>query len=98
MYRIALKMLFHDRAKFIGLILGVAFSILLINQQVGIFLGLLSRAGAIVDDVPEADIWVMDPGVKNLDTIFPMRDTELGRVRGVEGVEWASLFSNRWPP
>ncbi len=92
MYRIALKMLFHDRAKFIGLILGVAFSILLINQQVGIFLGLLSRAGAIVDDVPEADIWVMDPGVKNLDTIFPMRDTELGRVRGVEGVEWAVPF------
>jgi putative ABC transport system permease protein len=89
MFRIALKMLFYDRAKYCGLILGVAFSILLINQQVGIFLGLLSRSGAIIDDVPEANIWVMDPGVKNLDTIFPMRDTELGRVRGVPGVAWA---------
>ncbi len=89
MYSIAMKMLFHDRAKFIGLVLGVAFSTLLINQQLGIFIGLISRAGAVVVDVPEADVWVMDPGVKNLDTIFPLRDTELGRVRGVPGVAWA---------
>ncbi len=82
-------MLFSDRAKYIGLVLGVAFSTLLINQQLGIFLGLLSRAGALVQDVPEADIWVMDPGVKNLDTIFALRDIELGRVRGVPGVKWA---------
>jgi putative ABC transport system permease protein len=89
MWRIALKMLFNDQAKYLGLVIGVAFSTLLINQQMGIFLGLLSRAGALIDDVPEANIWVMDPGVKNLDTIFPLRDTELGRVRGVAGVEWA---------
>ncbi len=86
---IALKMLFNDRAKYIGLVVGVAFSTLLINQQMGIFLGLLSRAGAVIDDTPEANIWVMDPGVKNLDTVFPLRDTELGRVRGVPGVQWA---------
>ncbi len=72
--------------------LGLPFSVLLINQQVGIFLGLLSRAGAVIDDVPAANIWVMDPGVKNLDTIFPLRDTELGRVRGVPGVLWAVPF------
>jgi putative ABC transport system permease protein len=89
MWRIALKMLFNDQAKYLGLVIGVAFSTLLINQQMGIFLGLLARAGALIDDVPEANIWVMDPGVKNLDTVFPLRDTELGRIRGVEGVEWA---------
>lgn len=89
MFLIALKMLFHDRAKYMGLVIGVAFSTLLINQQMGIFLGLLSRAGAIITDIPEADIWVMDPGVKNLDTVFPLRDTELGRIRGVPGVKWA---------
>ncbi len=44
---IALKMLFNDRAKYLGLVIGVAFSTLLINQQMGIFLGLLSRAGAV---------------------------------------------------
>jgi hypothetical protein len=51
---IALKMLFHDRAKYLGLILGVTFSTLLVNQQTGIFLGLLSRAAAITVDVPQA--------------------------------------------
>ncbi len=89
MFRVAIKMLFYDRAKYLGLVLGIAFSILLINQQLGIFIGLLSRAGAVIDDVSAADIWVMDPGVKNLDTVFPLRDTELGRVRGVPGVLWA---------
>ena len=88
MFSIALKMLFHDRAKYLGLVLGVAFSTLLINQQLGIFIGLITRAGAVIVDVPQADVWVMDPGVKNLDTIFPLRDTELGRVRGVPGVAW----------
>ena len=89
MFSIALKMLFHDRAKYLGLVLGVAFSTLLINQQLGIFIGLITRAGAVIVDFPQADVWVMDPGVKNLDTIFPLRDTELGRVRGVPGVAWA---------
>lgn len=89
MWRIALKMLFNDQAKYIGLVIGVAYSTLLINQQMGIFLGLLSRGGALIDDIPEANVWVMDPGVKNLDTVFPMRYTELGRVRGVEGAQWA---------
>jgi len=49
----------------------------------GIFLGLLSSAGAIIDDTPKANIWVMDPGVKKRDTLFPLREIELGRVRGV---------------
>ncbi|MFN5299930.1 MAG: ABC transporter permease [Planctomycetaceae bacterium] len=85
-------MLFHDRAKYLGLILGVAISILLINQQVGVFVGMLMRASAVVRDVPEATIWVMDPGLKNMDTVFPLRNTELGRVRGVPGVLWAVPF------
>ncbi len=92
MFRIAIKMLFFDRAKYVGLVFGIAFSILLINQQLGIFIGLLNRAAAIINDVPAADIWVMDCGVKNLDTVFPLRDTELGRVRGVLGVQWAVPF------
>ena len=90
MNRVALKMLFHDRGKYMGLILGVAISILLINQQVGVFIGMLLRASAVVRDVPQATLWVMDPGLKNMDTVFPLRDTELGRVRGVTGVRWGA--------
>jgi len=35
------------------------------------------------------DIWVMDPKVQFVDDIKPMQDTELYRVRGISGVEWA---------
>lgn len=73
MDQIALKMLVHDRAKYLGLVLGVAVSIFLINQQVGVFIGMLLRAAAVVRDVPEATIWVMDLRLKNMDTVFPMR-------------------------
>jgi len=92
MYSIALKMLFGDLAKYLGLVFGVAFSTLLVNQQAGIFVGLINRGGSLIQDIPEADIWVMDPGVKNLDTSFPLRNTELARVRGVPGLEWAVPF------
>lgn len=89
---VALKMLFGDPVKFFGLVLGIAFSTLLVNQQVGIMLGLLARSGAIVNDAAEANVWVMDPGVKTLDTVFPLRDVELPRVRGVPGLAWAVPF------
>ena len=77
MFSIALKMLFHDRAKYMGLVLGVAFSTLLINQQLGIFIGLITRAGAVIVDVPQADVWVMDPGVKSqVGILFLCRATQ----------------------
>lgn len=92
MIRVGLRMLLGDKAKLIGLVFGVAFSTLLICQQVSIFLGLLGRASSVVNDVREADVWVMDPSVRTIDVSYPMRDTELGRVRGVEGVAWAVPF------
>ncbi|MEM7754760.1 MAG: ABC transporter permease [Planctomycetota bacterium] len=88
----ALRMLLGDKTKCLGLVFGVAFSTLLICQQVSIFFGLLGRASSVVNDVREADIWVMDPSVKTIDAPFPLRDTVLPRVRGVEGVAWAVPF------
>jgi putative ABC transport system permease protein len=88
----ALRMLLGDRTKCLGLVFGVAFSTLLICQQVSIFFGLLGRASSVVNDVREANIWVMDPSVKTIDVPYPMRETILPRVRGVAGVEWAVPF------
>lgn len=92
MFRTALRMLLGDKTKCLGLVFGVAFSTLLICQQVSIFFGLLGRASSVVNDVREADIWVMDPSVKTIDVPYPLRDTVLPRVRGVEGVAWAVPF------
>ncbi|MEM9752773.1 MAG: ABC transporter permease [Planctomycetota bacterium] len=89
MWTVALRMLVGDKTKCLALVLGVGFSTLLICQQVSIFFGLLGRASSVVNDVREANLWVMDPSVKTIDVPYPLRDTQLGRVRGVEGVEWA---------
>jgi putative ABC transport system permease protein len=86
---IALKMLFGDRAKYLGMVFGVALSTLLITQQSALFYCLMTRTASVIDDAREADIWVMDPQAKYVDTVRPMRDTELARVRGVPGVAWA---------
>lgn len=86
---VALKMLVGDRAKYLGIIMGITFASLLITQQLAIFLGLMSRTYGSVTDLALPDIWVMDAKVQFIDDIKPLQDTELYRVRGVEGVEWA---------
>jgi putative ABC transport system permease protein len=86
---IALKMLTGDRAKYLGIIIGLTFSSLLITQQLAIFVGLMTRTYGFITDMGLADIWVMDSKVQFIDDIKPLQDTRLFRVRGVEGVEWA---------
>jgi putative ABC transport system permease protein len=89
---VALKMLFGDKAKYLGLVFGVAFATLLITQQSALFAGLMQRTSSFVTDVQEANLWVMDPVVSYLDNTRALRDTELARVRGVPGVAWAVPF------
>jgi putative ABC transport system permease protein len=70
-------------------VFGIGFSTLLMSQQMSIGIGLLTWGANPVLDVREAQIWVMDPRVKQADQGEPMSDQELYRVRGVEGVAWA---------
>jgi putative ABC transport system permease protein len=86
---IALKMLVGDRAKFLGIVLGLTFAALLITQQGSIFCGLMLRTCGQVTDITGADLWVMDPTVRYIDDVKPMLENSLYRVRGVEGVLWA---------
>jgi putative ABC transport system permease protein len=86
---IALKMLIGDRAKYIGIIIGLTFASLLITQQSAIFTGIMTRTYSFLTDVGLPDIWVVDPQVQYIEDIKPLRDTEVLRVRGMEGIEWA---------
>jgi putative ABC transport system permease protein len=86
---IALKMLVGDRAKFLGIVMGLTFAALLITQQGSIFCGLMLRTCGQVTDITGADLWVMDPTVRYIDDVKPMLENSLYRVRGVEGVLWA---------
>jgi putative ABC transport system permease protein len=89
---VALKMLTGDRAKYLGIVFGVAFAALLMSQQLSMFVGIMRRTTSQIRDVQEADIWVMDQRVRQVDEIRPLPNTDLHRVRGVPGVAWAVRF------
>jgi putative ABC transport system permease protein len=85
-------MLIGDRAKYLGIVAGITFAALLISQQLSIFCGLLLRTTSQLQDIAEADIWVMDPNVEYVDELKPMKEDYLQRVQGVPGVAWAIHF------
>jgi len=86
MFLYALKMLINDRAKYIGIVMGLSFASFIIVQQASIFVGLMLRTVGFIQDTPQPDVWVMDEKVQFIDDVKPMSDTNLYRVRGVDGV------------
>ncbi len=86
---IALKMLVGDRAKYFGIVMGLTFASLLITQQAGIFTGLMSRTYGAIEDLGQPDVWVMEPKVQFIDDVKPLLDTQVDRIRGIPGVQWA---------
>lgn len=89
MLTLALKMLMGDRAKFIGMLIGLTFATFIITQQAGIFIGLMTRTYGFLTDTSQPDIWVMDPRVQYVDDVKPVKLSRLYQVRSIEGVEWA---------
>jgi putative ABC transport system permease protein len=91
MYFFALKMLLGNRSKYIMLISAISFCTLLITQQTSVFAGLMRWTTATLQNT-QSPVWVMDPKVEQVNEVKPMRDTDLARVRSVQGVAWAVPF------
>src|SRR5262245_13812255 len=89
MLRLALRMLLGDTIKSLGVVLGVFFCTFLITHMLSMFSGMLQRTYAQVSDIPQADVWVMDPSTEYVDETAGLPSTALDRVRSVEGVAWA---------
>jgi putative ABC transport system permease protein len=88
MLRLALKMLFGDRAKYAMLIGGLTFCSLLMTQQTAVFCGLIRWTTATLRNI-RVPIWVADRKVEQVNEIVALRAIEVSRVRSVPGVEWA---------
>lgn len=86
---VALRMLTGDRAKYLGLIFAIAFSTFLLENQTSIFAGIMKRTGSQIADITDAEVWVMDPATKYFEETKALKDTDLLRVRGVPGVDYA---------
>ena len=62
MFRTALRFIFYDKAKSIGVVVGIVISIFLIGQQVGTLTFLMRLMGGLVDNSNKelGHIWVVD--------------------------------------
>ena len=89
MYWIALKMLTGDRSKYWAIVFGITFACVLIAEQAAMFCGIMLRTVSQIQDIHDADIWVMNPHLRYIDDLKPIADTAFLRVRGVPGVAWA---------
>ncbi len=86
---VALRMLTGDRAKYFGLVFAIAFCTFLLENQTSIFANIMKRTGNQILDVTDAEVWVMDPKTEYWEQTKALKDTDLSRVRGVAGVQWA---------
>lgn len=92
MNRIALRMLFADRLKYLTMVCGLSFAVLLITQQVAIFIGILVRSTGPLQNISQADVWVASKHTYYVDMVRGLNEQDLYRVRTVPGVEWAEPF------
>src|SRR5258708_33553281 len=86
MVAFALKPLTADRGKLCTGLAGVIFSLVLVNVQGGLYLGLMQKASLLVDHC-DADIWVGNQMVENVDLARDIPEMWINRLRGVTGVE-----------
>ncbi len=85
-------MLTGDRGKYFAIILGIAFSCVLMAEQSAMFCGIMLRTTSQIRDVHDADVWVMNPNVRFVEDLKAISDNAYLRVRGVPGVAWAVDF------
>lgn len=91
MWSLALRTLLADRGKLVTALVGVVFSIVLMNVQGGLFLGLLRRASLMVD-FNEADIWVGHKAMHNVDFARDIPRRWRDRILGTPGVADAEPY------
>lgn len=89
MVKLAIKILQADKSKFNGLVLGVAFSVLLMSQQVSIFVGIMKRTASQITDINESQLWVVDKTTRYSDEIPTISDSILYKIKSIPHVKWA---------
>jgi putative ABC transport system permease protein len=88
MFRLAIKMLFGDTAKYVMLLAGLVFATFLMVQQASVFCGLIRWTTSTLKNVG-APIYVVEPKVEQVNELNPLRDTDVALVRSVSEVRWA---------
>lgn len=91
MWSIAVDILVADRGKLLTALVGVVFSVVLVNVQGGLFIGLIRKAGLLVDH-GEAEVWVGHKKMHNIDFPRDIPRRWVNRIRAVRGVKQAEPY------
>jgi len=84
----AWKFIRFDKAKSIGVVVGIMISTFLIGQQLGIFIFLTNAMKALATNV-KADIWVIDSKTLNVNQLGKLDVRTLRTVQSILGVKVA---------
>jgi putative ABC transport system permease protein len=79
MVPLARRNLLHDRTRFLVTVAGIAFAIVLVLVQLGLFLGFTQTTSGVIDH-SQADLWVMARGVQYFEVGFPLSERKLYRI------------------
>jgi putative ABC transport system permease protein len=82
---LALKILLHDKTRFLITVSGVAFAVTLVFVQVGLFQGLLDNASVTIERI-DADLWITARNTPNVDFSNTFSEMLVERVRAIPGV------------
>jgi putative ABC transport system permease protein len=85
MWKLAYKLLFHDRLRFAVAIAGVAISVMLVLVQVGLYFGFMTTASSLID-ASRADIWVAREANDSFEFATPFDERAFYKIASVCGV------------
>jgi putative ABC transport system permease protein len=96
--KLAFRNLLQDRLRFIGTVVGIVFSILLVTIQLGMFLSFERMVTAMIDHT-SADLWIVARGTKCFEdpSLLDVKDrTQAMSVPGVAAVTPVVIGFTEW--
>lgn len=88
MLRTALRFIRYDKAKSLGVTIGIVISTFLIGQQVGIFTFLTGLMSGLTDHT-EAEVWIVDRKAINANALGTLDTRVIAEARSIPGVRHA---------
>jgi putative ABC transport system permease protein len=91
MARLAHRNLLHDKARFAVTLAGIAFAIVLVVVQLGLFIGFTLTTSSVIDH-SGADVWICARGVQYFEVGFPLPERKRYLILATPGVVAAAKY------
>ncbi len=89
---LALRNLIHDRVRLIVTLVGVVFAVVLMNVEIGVFLGFARTTSSLIDHAG-ADLWIMAKGTRNVDQAVAISERKYYHALAIPGVAQAARLN-----